>query len=258
MIDLTAMIDKPNGPTPIKPSDADGHILVVDDDGQIRQLVAKFLRENGHRVTVARDGREMRQALADATIDLIILDLMLPGPSGLELCRDLRKTSVIPIIMLTARGADTDRIVGLEIGADDYLAKPFNPRELLARVNAVLRRARSAGGLAPRATGHLLKFEGWTLDTQRRELNDPKGVVIDLSTGEYDLLLTFLEAPQRVLSREQLLDAAKRRIATGFDRAIDVQVSRLRRKIDASEEGQAMIKTIRGTGYMFVPAVTRE
>ncbi len=251
------MTDKPDNASPALSRDCEAHILVVDDDGQIRQLVAKFLRENGHRVTTARDGREMRQVLADATIDLIILDLMLPGTSGLDLCRELRKTSPVPIIMLTARGADTDRIVGLEIGADDYLAKPFNPRELLARVNAVLRRARSAGGIVSRATGHLLKFEGWTLDTQRRELTDPNGVVIDLSTGEYDLLLTFLEAPQRVLTREQLLDAAKHRIATGFDRAIDVQVSRLRRKIDTSEEGQAMLKTIRGAGYMFVPAVTR-
>jgi two-component system OmpR family response regulator len=239
------------------PGDGENHILVVDDDGQIRQLAAKFLRENGLRVTTARDGREMRQALADAAIDLVILDVMLPGINGFDLCRELRKTSAIPIIMLTARGSDTDRIVGLEIGADDYLAKPFNPRELLARVNAVLRRSRAAAGSPALATGHLLLFEGWTLDTFRRELTNPSGVVVDLSTGEYDLLLTFLEAPQRVLSRDQLLDGAKHRIATGFDRAIDVQVSRLRRKIDASEEGQTMIKTIRGSGYMFVPAVTR-
>ena len=144
----------------------------------------------------------------------------------------------------------------MELGADDYLAKPFNPRELLARVNAVLRRVRTSD--QPQAArGHLLLFNGWTLDTQRRELTNPAGVVVDLWTGEYDLLLTFLEAPQRVLSRDQLMDAAKHRIATGFDRAIDVQVSRLRRKIDASEEGQAMIKTIRGTGYLFVPSVTR-
>ena len=237
--------------------ETDGHILVVDDDGQIRHLVAKFLRENGHRVTVARDGREMKQALADAAIDLIVLDVMLPGSSGLDLCRELRKTSSTPIIMLTARGSDTDRIVGLEIGADDYLAKPFNPRELLARVNAVLRRSRATQGKSATQSGHHLIFEGWTLDTQRRELTNPDGVVVDLSTGEYDLLLSFLEAPQRVLTREQLLDAAKHRIATGFDRAIDVQVSRLRRKLDPSEEGQDMIKTIRGTGYMFVPAVSR-
>lgn len=239
------------------PNDAAAHILVVDDDSEIRQLVAKFLRENSYRVTTARDGREMRQVLADAKIDLIVLDLMLPGTNGLDLCREMRKTSRLPIIMLTARGTDTDRIVGLELGADDYLAKPFNPRELLARVNAVLRRARTADQ-SHRAAGHLIVFDGWTLDTQRRELTSPAGVIVDLSTGEYDLLLTFLEAPQRVLTRDQLMDGAKHRIATGFDRAIDVQVSRLRRKIDASEEGQTMIKTIRGTGYLFVPSVTRK
>jgi two-component system OmpR family response regulator len=242
---------------PTGQGDTTNHILVVDDDGQIRQLVAKLLREHGYRVTTARDGREMRQVLNDAEIDLLVLDLMLPGVGGLELCRELRKSSPIPIIMLTARGADTDRIVGLEMGADDYLAKPFNPRELLARVNAVLRRGRNSPEAAKGTRGYLLMFEGWTLDTKRRELTSPSGVVVDLSTGEYDLLLTFLEAPQRVLTRDQLMDAAKHRVATGFDRAIDVHVSRLRRKIDASEEGQDLIKTIRGTGYMFVPAVTR-
>lgn len=235
--------------------DDGGHVLVVDDDGQIRQLVAKFLRENGYRVTVARDGIEMRRTLAGAAIDLIVLDVMLPGGNGFDLCRELRKSSNIPIIMLTARGTDTDRIVGLEIGADDYLAKPFNPRELLARVNAVLRRTRNAVGQPATAAGHRLSFDGWTLDTQRHELTNPAGAVVELSTGEYDLLLAFLEAPQRVLSRDQLMDGAKHRVPTGFDRAIDVQVSRLRRKIEADEE--TMIKTIRGTGYMFIPAVSR-
>jgi len=254
---MLVMVDPIETSVPSTLTESGGHVLVVDDDGQIRHLVAKFLRENGHRVTVARDGREMRQALADAPIDLIVLDVMLPGTNGFDLCRELRKTSTKPVIMLTARGSDTDRIVGLEIGADDYLAKPFNPRELLARVNAVLRRSRTAPEQGAGALGHFLYFEKWTLDIQRRELTNPEGVVVDLSTGEYDLLLSFLEAPQRVLTREQLLDAAKHRIATGFDRAIDVQVSRLRRKIDASEDGQAVIKTIRGTGYLFVPAVTR-
>lgn len=249
------MTDSHKAPATDVPADSQAHILVVDDDGEIRHLVAKFLRENGYRVTAARDGREMRQVLGDAVIDLVVLDLMLPGTNGLDLCKEVRKTSALPIIMLTARGAEADRIVGLEIGADDYLPKPFSPRELLARIKAVLRRASSAP--MPRGSGHLLSFEGWTLDTQRRELTNPAGVVVDLSTGEHDLLLTFLEAPQRVLTRDQLMDAAKHRLATGYDRAIDVQVSRLRRKIDVSEEGQAMIKTIRGTGYLFVPAVTR-
>jgi two-component system OmpR family response regulator len=249
------MTDSLKAPATAVPTDEQAHILVVDDDGEIRHLVAKFLRENGYRVTTARDGREMRQVLSDAIIDLVVLDLMLPGMNGLDLCKEVRKTSALPIIMLTARGAEADRIVGLEIGADDYLAKPFSPRELLARIKAVLRRASSVP--IPHGSGHLLNFEGWTLDTQRRELTNPAGVVVDLSTGEYDLLLTFLEAPQRVLTRDQLMDAAKHRLATGYDRAIDVQVSRLRRKIDVSEEGQAMIKTIRGTGYLLVPAVTR-
>jgi two-component system, OmpR family, response regulator len=252
---MTAMNPDPTfSPAPVG---SDGHILIVDDDAQIRQLASKFLREHGLRVTTARDGREMRQALATASIDLVILDIMLPGSNGLDLCKEIRSNSSLPVIMLTARGSETDRIVGLELGADDYVAKPFNPRELLARINSVLRRARAHLDAPQAGTGHCLRFEQWTLDTRRRELMDPKGVVVDLSTGEYDLLLTFLEAPQRVLSRDQLMDAAKHRMATGADRAIDIQVSRLRRKIDVSEEGQAIIKTIRGTGYMFVPSVER-
>ena len=232
------------------------HILVVDDDAEIRRLAAKLLREHGHRTSLARDGREMWQALESAAIDLVILDIMLPGSNGLNLCREIRQTSNVPVIMVTALGSDADRIVGLEIGADDYLAKPFNPRELVARVNAVLRRARAEPGV-PRSTQHLLQFAGWVLDARRREVVNPAGVVVDLSTGEYDLLVTFLEHPQRVLTRDQLMDSAKNRAATGFDRAIDIQVSRLRKKLDTSIDGQAMIKTIRGTGYMFVPSVTR-
>lgn len=231
------------------------HLLVVDDDTEIRHLVARFLRNSGFRVTTARDGLEMRQILQGASIDLVVLDVMLPGANGFDLCRELRRSSSIPIIMLTARGSDTDRIVGLEIGADDYLAKPFNPHELLARVNAVLRRAGQQLQTARGTTTYV--FEGWTLDTLRRELTNPDGIIVDLSTGEYDMLLTFLEAPQRVLTRDQLMDAAKHRMATGFDRAIDVQVSRLRRKIDDGEDGQTRIKTIRGAGYMFVPSVQR-
>jgi two-component system OmpR family response regulator len=246
----------PDQRTPLPRPTAEAHILIVDDDAQIRQLAAKLLREHGHRVSVARDGREMWQALDTAAIDLVILDIMLPGGNGLDLCRELRARTQLPIIMVTALGSDTDRIVGLEIGADDYLAKPFNPRELLARINAVLRRAQMTGDTS-RDSGHLLTFDGWILDTRRRELTNPDRIIVDLSTGEYDLLLTFLELPQRVLSRDQLMDGAKNRIATGYDRAIDIQVSRLRKKLDSSEDGQAMIKTIRGTGYMFVPAVVR-
>lgn len=233
----------------------EGHILIVDDDAEIRRLAGKFLREHGHKVTSAQDAREMREAMAAGPVDLIILDIMLPGVSGLDLCRDLRRSSNVPIIMLTARGGEVDRIVGLELGADDYLAKPFNPRELLARIHAVLRRARPSDAVAA-AGGASLRFSGWMLDTRRRELTNPDGAVVDLSTGEYDLLLTFLEHPQRVLNRDQLMDAAKNRIATGFDRAIDIQVSRLRKKLE-SPGSPEMVKTVRGAGYFFVPEVER-
>jgi two-component system, OmpR family, response regulator len=245
---------------PTAPTHGHTTILVVDDDGELRRLVGKFLRENGFHVLAARDGREMKVTLEQAPVDLIVLDLMLPGPNGLELCRDLRRTSATPIIMLTAKGDDTDRIVGLELGADDYLAKPFNPRELLARINAVLRRApRMAGdeGVPGRqARGY--QFDGWHLDAMKRELLNAQGVVIDLSAAEFDLLVTFIEAPQRVLSRDQLLDAARNRTASGFDRSIDVLVSRLRRKIDDADgdETTSRIKTVRGQGYLFKPTVT--
>jgi two-component system OmpR family response regulator len=229
-------------------------VLVVDDDGQILELVARFLRANGYRVQVARNGVEMAEQLRHAAIDLVVLDLMLPGANGLDLCRELRRSSVLPVIMLTAKGDDVDRIIGLEVGADDYLPKPFNPRELLARINAVLRRARAASVEPQAKRSRAFTFAGWRLDTLKRELTGPSGVVVDLSTGEYDLLLTFLEAPQRVLSRDYLLDAARNRTAEPFDRAIDVQVSRLRRKLGQAED---LIKTVRGAGYLFAADVAR-
>lgn len=229
-------------------------VLVVDDDGQILSLVAKFLRANGYRVHTARNGPEMTEALRHAAIDLVVLDWMLPGKSGLDLCRDLRRTSSIPVIMLTAKGEETDRIIGLEVGADDYLPKPFNPRELLARISAVLRRVRSSAHGATDRSSSALTFIGWHLDTLKRELTDPRGIVVDLSSGEYDLLLAFLEAPQRVLSREFLLDAARNRVADSLDRSIDVQVSRLRRKLDSAGD---LIKTVRGAGYLFAADVAR-
>lgn len=229
-------------------------ILIVDDDGQILILVAKFLRANGFRVHTARNGVEMTEVLRRASVDLIVLDLMLPGKNGLELCRELRRSSSVPIIMLTAKGDDTDRIIGLEVGADDYLPKPFNPRELLARISAVLRRTRVEATASTERGGRSFKFSGWILDTMKRELTAPNGVVVDLSTGEYDLLIAFLEAPQRVLSREFLLDSARNRTIEGYDRSIDVQVSRLRRKLDGPED---LIKTVRGAGYLFATAVVR-
>lgn len=228
-------------------------ILVVDDDGQIRQLVARFLRSNGFRVQTARDGVEMQSVLAETGADLIVLDLMLPGANGLDLCRELRRTSSTPVVMLTAKGEEVDRIIGLEVGADDYLPKPFNPRELLARINSVLRRSSAS---APSLSGRsrTLGFAGWKLDMLKRELTSPRGVVVDLSAGEYDLLLTFLQAPQRVLTRDYLLDAARNRSLEPFDRAIDVQVSRLRRKFGDSGD---LIKTVRGAGYIFTADVER-
>lgn len=240
----------------VQPQHVDAHILIVDDDAQLRQLVSKLLRSHGYRATGARLGREMHETLKATNVDLIILDIMLPGVSGLDLCRQIRQTSSVPIIMLTAKSEETDRVIGLEMGADDYLAKPFGSRELLARVRALLRRVAVAPNLVAPPCGTKYGFEGWIVDTLRRELFNPDGVVIDLSSGEYDMLLAFLEAPQRVLTREQLLDMARNRTAVGFDRSIDVQISRLRRKM-GGEDADGIIKTIRGVGYMFIPAVTR-
>ena len=239
--------------------EAEAHILVVEDDGEMRTLIAKFLRQNGFRVTGARDGREMWETLAGSPVDLVLLDVMLPGQSGLDLCRTLRAKSGVPIIMVTARGEETDRVLGLELGADDYIPKPFGRAELLARVRALLRRSRGeAGQPVAGATGDRLVFGGWSLDTRRRELAAPDGTAIDLSGGEYDLLLAFCEHPQRVLSREQLLDLARNRMAfSGTERAVDVMVSRLRRKLEPTEDSPTIIKTIRGAGYMLVPAVKR-
>lgn len=236
----------------------EAHILVVEDDGEMRTLIAKFLRQNGYRVTGARDGREMWETLGNAPVDLILLDVMLPGQSGLDLTRALRAKTRVPIIMVTARGDETDRIVGLELGADDYIPKPFSRPELLARIRAVLRRAQpvgeaSAAGLA----GDRILFAGWALDRRRRELAAPDGSAVDLSGGEYDMLLAFCEHPQRVLSRDQLLDLARNRVSDSIDRSVDVMVSRLRRKLEPTDESPALIKTIRGAGYMFIPAVTR-
>ena len=235
----------------------DAHIVVCDDDPDLRHLLGQFLVDHGYGVAGVGSGRELaRHMRSGAPVDLVILDIMLPGQSGMEICRDLRAASDIPILMLTARGDETDRIVGLEIGADDYVSKPFSPNELLARIKALLRRSRISGGEAgERKRGY--EFEGWRLDVMRRELRNPAGVIVDLSAGEYDLLVAFLEMPQRILSRDQLLESARSADATNLDRSIDVQVSRLRRKIDAGTDGESFIKTVRGAGYMFVPAVMR-
>ena len=235
------------------------HLVICDDDGQLRRLLADFLEGHGYTVSTAADGRELsRLAQSADTIDLLILDVMLPGKSGIEICREIRAASNVPILMLTARGNETDRIIGLEMGADDYMSKPFSPNELLARVKALLRRSRMVGDSPSSRQVRVFEFEGWRLDVTRRELRNPAGVIIDLSTGEFDLLLAFLAAPQRVLSRNQLLENARNSEASVFDRSIDVQVSRLRRKIEATDESEGFIKTVRGAGYMFVAAVVQK
>ncbi len=232
------------------------HILVVDDDREIRDLVARYLRQHEYRVRSAADGVQMRRELADWAFDLVILDLMLPGEDGLSLCRRLRVDSNIPVIMLTAMGEETDRIIGLEMGADDYVAKPFNPRELLARIKAVLRRTSGAlNSVKAAKTTSVHVFAAWRFDLKTRELTSPDGILTPLSAGEYDLLATFVTHPRRVLSRDQLLDMSRGREALPFDRSIDVQVSRLRRKIETDPAKPRLITTVRGGGYMFTPDV---
>ncbi len=224
------------------------HILVVDDDAEIRDLLKRFLSRNGFRVTSVADGSGMRSALSQGGVDLIVLDVMMPGDDGLTLCRQLRAKSATPVIMLTAIGDETDRIVGLEMGADDYLVKPFNPRELLARIKAVLRRS---GQSALPGGRNLLKFEGWTLDIAKRELTASDGRLVDLTGGEFDLLVAFVENPQRTLSRDHLLDLTRGRMSSPFDRSIDIQVSRLRQKIEDDPKEPKLIKTVRSVGYIF-------
>jgi len=232
------------------------HLLIVDDDKEICALLSKFLAQHGYRVSVARDGRAMMQALENARISLVVLDLMLPGEDGLSLCRRVRADSTMPIVMLTAVSEDTDRIVGLEMGADDYLAKPFHPRELLARVRAVLRRVGPPLGSPLAGTSRMLEFAGWRLDVTRRQLFSPTGALVPLRAAEFDLLLALAERPQRVLSRDQLLDLSRGRAATAFDRSVDVQISRLRHKLEVDPKEPDLIKTVRSGGYVFAAAVT--
>lgn len=231
------------------------HLLIVDDNADIRELLQRFLNDHGYRVTTAVNGIDMKKKRMDAAIDLIVLDLMMPGEDGLTLCRNLRAESDIPIIMLTAMGEETDRIIGLEMGADDYLAKPFNPRELLARIRAILRRSDNAQQRAPQETPEQLSFLGWTLFTKSRELIDPDETLVPLSAAEFALLMTFVTRPGRVLSRDQLLDLARGRETQAFDRSIDTLVSRLRRKLGDQPRQPLIIKTVHGGGYLFAPNV---
>ncbi len=235
------------------------HILIVDDHRDIRDLVSRALIKEGFRVSAAADGKTMRAMMADSRIDLILLDLMLPGESGLALCKDVRSKSNVPIIMITAKGEEVDRIIGLELGADDYLPKPFGTRELIARINAVLRRTR-AGAVEHDQTRKPKRylFDHWALNMDGRELLRDDGVTIPLSTGEFDLLLAMVMRPQRVLARETLLDLARGRAGSTFDRSIDTQVSRLRKKLEADPAQPKIIQTVWGGGYMFAPQVQEQ
>ena len=235
--------------------DTPDHILVVDDDAEIRTLLGTYLQKNGYRTSIAADGDSMWKVLERNAVDLIVLDLMLPGEDGLTLCRRLRADRDTPVIMLTARGEETDRIVGLEMGADDYLAKPFSPRELLARIKSVLRRYRSLPLNLRADEAREIVFAGWKLDLVARHLVSPDGVVTSLSGAEYQLIKVFLSHPHHVLSRDQLMMLSKGHEADPLDRSIDIQVSRLRNRLHDDPADPAIIKTVRGEGYVLAVPV---
>lgn len=242
---MTAPFDTPNAPDEDKRWNT--RALIVDDDVPIRELLIDYLARFGIHGHGVSDGGAMREAMQQATFDVVILDLMLPGEDGLALCRQLRAESDIPILMLTARCEPTDRIIGLELGADDYMAKPFEPRELVARIQTILRRVRDDRS----ETRGNLRFDNWRLNSVLRQLVSAEGLVVPLSNAEFRLLWVFLERPRRVLSREQLLDAARGRSIEAFDRSIDLLVSRLRQKLGDDPKSPALIKTVRGEGYLF-------
>lgn len=230
-------------------------LLVVDDDPRVRDLLSRYLEGEGYKVESVEHGEAMRRHLADRPVDLVILDLNLPGEDGLSLARELRATSDVAIIMITGKGDPIDRVVGLEIGADDYIPKPFELREVLARIRAVLRRAARRPTEVPAtktpASSGCLGFAGWRFDPVKRELRNPDGQTVSLSTGEFDLLAMFLQHPTRVLNRDQLLDLLRGRDWTPFDRSIDTLVGRLRKKIERDPGNPDLIKTVRGVGYVF-------
>lgn len=232
------------------------HLLVVDDHREIRDALARYLTKHDYRVSSAESAVAARRILDNSRIDLVVLDVMMPGEDGLSLCRHVRARSEVPIIMLTAMAEETDRVVGLELGADDYVTKPFNPRELLARIKAVLRRAHSLPPQPEQPTARQLRFDRWTFDVARRELMAEDGVAVPLSTGEFLLLGVFLRRPGMVLTRDQLLDLTRGREAVVFDRSIDNQVSRLRKKIELDPRRPQLIKTHWGGGYSFAAEVT--
>lgn len=233
-------------------------VLLIDDDIELCQMMEEYLEAEDFALEFAHDGQQGARMALSGKHDLVVLDVMMPGMNGFDTLRLIRNTSQIPVIMLTAKGDDIDRILGLELGADDYVAKPFNPRELVARVRAVLRRTREAHRAARPMPRETYRFGGWALDAPARRLVNPDDEDVDLTGGEFDLLMAFITHPQRVLSREQLLDWTRGRDATPFDRTIDVQLSRLRRKLGDSSRQPSMVRTVRGGGYLFVPRVTRD
>ncbi len=244
MLDADIMVDTP-------------HLLLVDDERSIREPLAQYLVKQGFRVTQVGDAEAARMRLGAYAIDLVILDIMMPGEDGLSLCRHIRATSDIPVILLTAKSEETDRIVGLEMGADDYMVKPFSPRELGARIKVVLRRVQAGGARQHAPEAGAYAFADWILKTGERTLVDREGVAVPLSTGEYNLLHALVTRPRQVLTRDQLLDLTQGREAAAFDRAIDNQVSRLRKKIEADPRNPQLIKTVWGGGYTLAAEVTR-
>jgi two-component system, OmpR family, response regulator len=227
------------------------HVLIVEDARDIREPLARYMREHGYRTTTASDALTARKAMKGSAIDLVVLDIMMPGEDGLSLCRSIRETSQTPVILLTARNEEVDRIIGLEMGADDYIAKPFSPRELVARAAAVLRRTQALPPRQKPPEAERIRFGDWTLDTAQRELVGIDGMATALSSGEFSLLRAFLERPRIALTRNQLLDLTKGRDAELFDRSIDNHVSRLRKKLEPDSRNPRYIKTVWGGGYMF-------
>ena len=249
------MLSVPTRIKPVPESGSQPHILVVDDARDIREPLVRYLKESDYRASAADSAAAARRAMRTSGIDLVILDIMMPGEDGLSLCRSIRESSGVPVIILTARGDELDRIMGLEVGADDYVAKPFNPRELLARVGAVLRRTNALSPRLRGPTAERYRFGEWTFNAAQREIVGPEGLALPLSSGEFKLLMAFLERSKVALSREKLLDLTKGRDADVFGRSIDNQVSRLRRKIEQDPKNPRYIKTVWGGGYMLTSDV---
>lgn len=238
------------------PARSPEHILVVDDDNRIRQMLSRYFEDEGYRVTTVADGASMREQVAIGKFDIVLLDLVLPGgENGLELAREIRARSDIPIMMLTGKDDVFDRIVGLELGADDYMAKPFHLREVLARVRTILRRRQPAEPEKPPVDREIMRFDGWQLNFGRRQLSDAEGTIVEITTGEFDMLAVFVRHAGRVLSRETLMDLTRGRNLEAFDRTIDAQIVRLRKKLETDPARPQIIKSVRGVGYVFTAKI---